>query len=136
MREIKFRGKRLDNDEWVHGSLAINSSGSCQISDWSDSIRWWMSADPKTVEQFTGCYDKNGKEIYEGNILSDGFEKWWVQYSETDTGFFATNKAKSCNTFSLWHLCHKRNGGREVEIIGDIHDFVDVNKMDRRNQNE
>lgn len=67
MREIKFRAKRKDNGEWVYGSLDIGND------NWT--VRPLLGSrfivDPKTVGQFTGLCDKEGKEIFEGDVLSE-----------------------------------------------------------------
>lgn len=61
MREIKFRGKRVDNGEFVYGSYLKDVTGH-YIVDYS-GIKYLI--EKETVGQFTGLKDKNGKEIYE-----------------------------------------------------------------------
>lgn len=79
MREIKFRGKRLDNGEWVYGDLHIRTPFP-HIHSEIDYGK--VNIDPHTVGQFTGLHDKNGKEIYEGDVVViDGIIRGYVRYN-------------------------------------------------------
>lgn len=76
MREIKFKAKRLDNGEWVKGSLIISTvgiKGKAYIVDNFSSMSDYsvIGVDPSTVCQFTGEKDINGKDIYIGDIISN-----------------------------------------------------------------
>lgn len=119
-REIKFRGKRIDNGEWVYGYLAdedyINDIDSIDLSS--------IEVDRDTVGQFTGLFDKNGKEIFEGDIIK-GFDiTIEVWYSEDKACFMAEMKEPQNDMVDIL-------GGYDtarMEIIGNIYDNPELIK--------
>ena len=78
MRTIKFRGKRIDNGEWVYGSLDLTDNSAAiswdRTDNDGDSVPWFANVVPDTVGQFTGLRDENEKEIYEGDIIYGCFK--------------------------------------------------------------
>lgn len=123
MREIKFRGKDKINGKWHIGDLmtmqhfVAGEEGNYQISDFERSVVY--EVEPKTIGQFTGVYDKNGKEIYEGDIFEiDDYTKGVVVYLESEGTFGIRCKYDEDDLnepFSYYLL-------DEMEVLGNEYD--------------
>lgn len=121
MREILFRGKRVDNGEWVEGYYCPKpySHFPCEATIFpSETIdRDWHGekVDPETVGQFTGLTDKNGVKIFEGDIVEYDEELHSVVY-EPDVGMFELCGNGFVADFSYI------DSSIFCEVVGNVHD--------------
>ena len=138
MREILFRGKRIDNGEWVYSSIIMQDKEHKLLSTEVELFdgEKWRAVDPETVGQFTGLTDKNGKKIFEGDIVKTWknnigkikFGQYWdEEIEEVFYGYAWIGKDEygESTTLSL----NKCWNGHEV--IGNIYDnseLLEVNK--------
>lgn len=136
MREIIFRGKRLNDGEWVEGNLFLpdNPDTPTQICIGTNVVRICYDVDPSTIGQYTGLIDKNGKKIFEGDIIkyknTDGIKFNGVAltvigkvvYNEKNASFAISGKdeigAKHYDYFPI----------KNIEVIGNIHDNPELLK--------
>lgn len=133
MREILFRGKRIDNGEWVEGGIVQGVVHEL----WRNSDRAYITVfpeflskvkleevDPTTVGQYIGLPDKNGKKIFEGDILRFPPGTYHPVFYDADYCGFG-----SCY-FNDFDSLYKYNF-KNIEVAGNIHDNPELLEVDK-----
>lgn len=155
MREILFKGKKKDNGEWIEGYLMDGGMpgekrifiGKLVIGKWTVMADEFDEVDPDTICEYTGLTDKNGKKIWESDIISYQRDNDDCPFPNKDTkkrfgkvfyqGFRSTfaigmgkNGSRSIND-DLWK--YVQNGNR-VEVIGNQFDNPELLQEVRQNE--
>lgn len=122
MKTIKFKGKSLEDGEWNYGDLShVANQTLVKNNPWRDKRPvFTFAVAPDTVGQYTGFLDKDGKEVYEGDILRYNNSTFAVEWSE-DLGAFTLRPIREkgkCDDIPLGVILKYIR----FIIIGNIHD--------------
>lgn len=152
-REILFRGKRVDNGKWIDGylfddgypkprhvfvgGLVINEYKGTACDEWDINAIDFADVKPDTICQYTGLTDKNGKKIFDGDVVKDsagvcgevkfGLYSAGFSIPDTNQGFYIEFPEESLYRKELGYWENK------VVVIGNIHDKSEQQKDQRSN---
>ena len=133
LREIIFRGKRLGKGEWVEGFFAEKKDPLLEsdvrnafilAQARGDFFATWFPVDPSTVGQYTGLRDKNGKRIFEGDMVSTDIERPYliVEFRDGCFMFNCNDGGEDYYDIMLPILKDPQSVYKYGEVIGNIHD--------------
>lgn len=122
MRKILFRGKRVDNGEWVISDCFYQCDG--EIKLWDNPNRdGWVNVKPETIGQYTGIKDKNGTKIFEGDIVLADFE---YKDERMEVIFYQCGfklKSKNCEYYYDYSI---HDESADLEVIGNVFDTPEL----------
>ena len=142
MREILFRGKRIDNGEWIEGSLVkVTIKGQTYYLIFGDNFSFngtdvkalqHACVDPDTVGQYTGLTDKNGKKIFEGDVVAYSTNSYGATNKEIHEVVFETRGGSAyfgirISEIETWQFC-LAVPAKLMEVVGNIHDNPELLK--------
>lgn len=124
MREILFRGKHVDNGEWVYGYYVPACFGRfpCRPAIVPEPNGTWRPIEVKseTIGQYTGLTDKNGRKIFEGDVLKGKFSNYVIRFDEEERAFVYGSSRKGGYIHSL--AKYLIGDYKNLRVIGNIHD--------------
>lgn len=145
MSDIVFRGKRLDNGEWVEGFYIFDGFSHYICRFYADEnaegtlypVEELFEVLPGSVGQYTGKADKNGKKIFKGDLLKpfdDEIDKMVVEFHHGsfllclygERGYMGENGWVEEGNYGVFECEPLSSYGDDIEIIGNIHDNPEV----------
>lgn len=137
-REILFRGKRVDNDEWTEGYLFKSWNRTFLLWGMTGDVPNMVEVKPETVGQFTNLTDKNGNKIFEGDVvkITDkivGYERFaFIEFgnpnAQYDWGWQLHPISKEPFAVAILHWVDMEASGAFIEVIGNIYDNKELLK--------